>query len=109
MEKNDIDFEKPFRPFASIDYVDGGIAKQKVGEDGAGGFTLYALDEGQSLPETTATGKTLLQTVEAWAVVTVDGNEHILENGMCLLVPAGSRYAIRADVRFKMLIAEMRG
>lgn len=93
----------------AINYVDGGIAKQKIGEDGAGGFTLYALDEGQSLPETTATGKTLLQTVEAWAVVTVDGNEHILENGMCLLVPAGSRYAIRADVRFKMLIAEWRG
>lgn len=93
----------------AINYVDGGIAKQKIGEDGTGGFTLYALDEGQSLPETTASAETLIQTVEAWAVVTVDGNEHILENGVCLLVPAGSHYAIRADVRFKILIAEMCG
>ena len=73
-----------------------------------GTLTLFAFDRGQELSEHTAPFDALVQVLDGTASITIDGGEHQVGQGEAILMPAHRPHALRADVRFVMLLTMIR-
>ena len=91
-----------------VAYQEGSVVSRTLVEDRAGTVTLFAFDEGQGLSEHTAPYSALLHVLDGEALVTVAGNESRVAAGEAILLPAGKPHAVRAPVRFKMLLTMVR-
>ncbi len=91
-----------------VAYQDGSVVSRTVVEDKAGTITLFAFDAGEALSEHTAPYDALVQVVDGEAIVTVAGNENRVGAGEAILLPAGKPHALRAPVRFKMILTMIR-
>lgn len=79
------------------------VSKTLVKKD-TGTVTLFAFDAGQGLSEHTAPYDAMVQVVDGEATVFIDGNQHIVETGEFIIMPAGIPHALDAKKRFKMLL-----
>lgn len=91
-----------------VAYQEGSVVSRTLMEDRAGTVTLFAFDEGQGLSEHTAPYSALLSVLDGEALVTIAGNESRLTAGEAILLPAGKPHAIRAPMRFKMILTMIR-
>lgn len=91
-----------------VGYQDGSVVSRTLVDDRAGTVTLFAFDEGQGLSEHKAPFDALLHVLEGEALVTVAGTESRLAAGEAIILPAGKPHAVRAPVRFKMLLTMIR-
>ena len=73
-----------------------------------GNITLFAFDEGQALSEHTAPFDAVLQVIDGRAAITVAGKEYVVDSGEMIMMPANIPHAVRADVRFKMMLTMIR-
>ncbi len=87
-----------------IEYQDAAIVSRTLHKGGSGTVTLFAFDKGEALSEHTAPFEVLLQVTDGRAVVTVDGNATEVPAGSIIRLPANVPHAVRADVRFQMLL-----
>ena len=91
-----------------VAYQEGSVVSRTLVEDRAGTVTLFAFEEGQALSEHTAPYNALLHVLDGEALVTIAGNETRVAAGEAILLPAGKPHAVRASVRFKMLLTMVR-
>ena len=67
-------------------------------------LTLFAFARGQGLSEHTAPFDACVQIIEGAAQITVGGEEHRVEEGRMLIMPANVPHALQAQEPFKMLL-----
>jgi len=91
-----------------IDYQEGSVVSRQLVKKAAGNITLFAFDTGEGLSEHTAPYDALVQVLEGEATITIDGEPYALTGGQSILMPAGRPHALRADVRFKMVLTMIR-
>jgi quercetin dioxygenase-like cupin family protein len=74
----------------------------------AGNVTLFAFDEGQELSEHTSPYDALVHILDGEAQVFISGQLFSLREGDLIIMPAGQPHALKAPVRFKMLLTMIR-
>ena len=91
------DFKEPFIPARKVDYALQSLVSREV---------LH--NEGQALSEHTAPFDAVLQVIDGRAAITVAGKEYVVDSGEMIMMPANIPHAVRADVRFKMMLTMIR-
>ena len=91
-----------------VDYQEGSIVSRTLLKRAAGNVTLFAFDRGQELSEHTTPHDALLTCLEGSAEVYIQDEQHRLEFGDVILLPANVPHAVQASERFKMLLVMIR-
>jgi quercetin dioxygenase-like cupin family protein len=97
------------RPLAELAaYQEGAIVSRVLMKQPTGSVTLFAFDEGQELSEHTTPFNALVEVLDGQAEITIGGTPHRLGAGDVILMPATVPHALRAPVRFRMLLTMLR-
>ena len=88
-----------------IDYQAESIVSRMIIKGDTGSVTIFAFDTGQSLSEHTVAFDALLNVVEGEAVVTIGGEDNIVQAGKSIVMPKDISHSVRADSRFKMVLS----
>lgn len=97
-----------FVPGDLVDYQAGAIVSRTLIERDGGTVTVFALEEGQSISEHTAPHDALALIIDGTGTLVIDGEEFEIKAGESLVLPAERPHSVRADDRFKMLLAMIR-
>jgi quercetin dioxygenase-like cupin family protein len=68
-----------------------------------GNVTVLSIDSGEALTERTIPFDTFIQVIDGKAEIVVDDNSKFLETGQSMIIPAHSKYMMKANVRFKVI------
>lgn len=93
---------------ALVDYQDGSVVSRTIIERDTGTVTLFAFGAGQGLSEHTTPYDALVYVLDGVAEITIGGEEHAVEAGEMLIMPADIPHALHADEPFKMLLVMIR-
>jgi quercetin dioxygenase-like cupin family protein len=91
-----------------VSYQEGSVVSRILIRRDTGNVTLFAFDEGQELSEHTAPFDALVQVLEGKAAMVIGGKPFEVGAGEVILLPANRPHALRANVRFKMLLIMIR-
>ena len=89
-------------------YQEGSVVSRVLVRRSTGNVTLFAFDEGQELSEHTAPFDALVHVLEGKAEIAIAGKPFEVGAGEVILLPANRPHALRAIVRFKMLLIMIR-
>jgi quercetin dioxygenase-like cupin family protein len=87
-----------------VSYQEGQVVSRTLAQRSGVSLTLFAFEAGEGLSKHTASGDALVQVLEGRGKITLDEEEHVVEAGQSLVMPAGVPHALDADERFKMLL-----
>lgn len=99
---------EPFNLAAKVDYAPDSVVSSTLADNDAGTLTLFAFDAGQRLSTHSAPYAAIVQVIDGEAKITVDGEEHCVEAGEMLIMPADVPHAVEAEKRFKMVLTMFR-
>jgi quercetin dioxygenase-like cupin family protein len=91
-----------------VAYQEDSVVSRSLMKKETGTLTVFAFEAGQALSEHRAPFDALVQVLEGEAVIVISGKEHPVRAGEAILMPAQAPHAVRADVRFKMLLTMLR-
>jgi quercetin dioxygenase-like cupin family protein len=91
-----------------VDYQSGAVVSQTLVDSEAVTVTVFAFDEGERLSEHTAPHDAILQVVDGTARITVDDDDHEVDAGETIVLPADVPHAVDAATPFKMLLTMIR-
>ncbi len=91
-----------------IDYQSGSVVSKTILKSKTGTVTLFAFDRGEGLSEHTAPFDALVFLLDGKAEVTISGKSHNLNSGEMIILPANEPHALKAKVRFKMMLVMIR-
>ena len=91
-----------------VEYSSGSVVSKTVVDKKAGTLTLFAFDAGQGLSEHTAPYDAVVQVLDGEAEVVIGGASTTVKTGQMIVMPANVPHALRAVVRFKMLLTMIR-
>lgn len=91
-----------------IEYADDSVVSKTLLDKPIGTITLFAFDAGQRLSEHTAPFDAVVQIVDGQGIITIDGEDHSVETGQIVIMPANIPHAVRAENKFKMLLTMIR-
>ena len=89
-------------------YQEGAVVSRQITKADAGNVTLFAFDKDQGLSEHTAPFDALVHVLEGEAEVTISGQPFILGAGDAIIMPANEPHALKARMKFKMLLTMIR-
>ncbi len=99
--------ESKFKLEELIDYQEGAVVSRTILDKDSGTLTVFAFDEQQRLSEHTAPHDALLHVLDGKVKVTIGGEEHTINKGECIIMPAEIPHAVEALTRFKMFLIMM--
>ncbi len=88
-----------------VSYQDGAIVSKTLIKEKNGSVTIFAFDTGQELSEHTAPFDALVLVLNGEAQIIISGQAHHLTEGEAILMPANRPHAVKAEHRFKMMLA----
>jgi len=91
-----------------VDFQDDSVVSRTLMKKETGTLTVFAFEAGQALSEHRAPFDALVQVLEGEAVITISGKEYPVRAGEAILMPAQDPHAVKAKVRFKMLLTMLR-
>jgi len=83
--------------------ADSVVSKTLINRPG-GTVTLFSFDAGQGLSEHVAPFDAMVTILDGSAQITISGQEHHLEAGESIIMPAGKPHALKAEKPFKMML-----
>ena len=87
-----------------IGYQGGSIVSREIMSRPTGTVTLFAFDAGQGLSEHTAPFDAMVSVLDGKVEITISGNAYALKTGDVIVIPANQPHALKAVMRFKMLL-----
>lgn len=99
-----IEFEKALELGALVDYHEGQVVSRTLVQNDAVSVTLFAFDAGEEISSHKSGGDAMVTVLEGAARITIGGNQHQLDAGKSIVMPAGIAHAVAAEGRFKMLL-----
>lgn len=106
--KNTIPAGKVLELSRLVEYARGAVVSRTLVENDAGNITLFAFDEDQGLSEHTAPFDAFVQVVDGEGEFIVGGESSLVGEGRIIVMPANVPHAVRAGMRFKMLLTMLR-
>jgi quercetin dioxygenase-like cupin family protein len=92
----------------SIDYQEGAVVSRTLVKKSNGNVTLFAFDQGEGLSEHTTPFDALVQVLDGKAQITIGGVVYEVSAGEAVVMPADIPHALKAEVRFKMMLTMIR-
>lgn len=89
-------------------YETGAVVSRAVIKKPVGSVTVFAFDQGEGLSEHTSPFDALVHVLDGAAEVVIDGAPHLVKAGEFIILPAGKPHALKAAVRFKMMLVMIR-
>ena len=93
----------------AVSYSSGSVVSKALLDKKAGTLTLFAFDQGQGLSEHTAPFDAVAQILDCEAHLVIGGEDIYAKTGSLVVMPAHVPHAVRAEVKFKMLLIMIRG
>ena len=87
-----------------VAYQPGQVVSKTLAQNDAVSVTLFAFDKGEEISTHESGGDALVLCLDGEGRITVDGVEHILQEGESILMPARHPHAVFGQERFKMLL-----
>lgn len=87
-----------------IDYQGGAVVSRTIIDRNSGTVTLFAFDQDQGLSEHTAPFDALVNILDGEADIRISGNSIKAKSGEMVIMPANEPHALKATVRFKMML-----
>jgi quercetin dioxygenase-like cupin family protein len=103
MENPEIEKSKIFIIVEIIEYIPNSVVIKTIIKKTTGNVTVVSFDSGEALTEKISPFDTFIQVIDGKAEVVIDDKSHTLDVGQSIIIPAHSRNAIMANVRFKMI------
>lgn len=97
-----------FAPASSIEYSDHAVVSKIVLKKPNGQVTLFAFDAGEELSEHTTPFDALVQVADGTAEIIIAGTPYTVPAGSSIIMPGGVPHAVKANVRFKMLLTMLK-
>jgi quercetin dioxygenase-like cupin family protein len=88
-----------------VEYHDGSVVSRTLIDKPSGTLTLFSFDRGQGLSEHQTPFDAFVQIIDGSATILISGVAHELVSGQAIIMPANKPHAVRAQSRFKMLLA----
>lgn len=88
----------------AIAYQDGSVVSKEIIRKETGTISLFAFDEGQGLSEHTAPFEAFVNILDGEAEITIAGIPHTVSAGEFIILPANQPHALKAIMKFKMLL-----
>ena len=92
-----------------VEYQEGTIVSKTIINKDNGTVTIFAFDEEQELSEHTSPFDALLQVIEGKVEVSISGKKHYLTIGEMIIMPANKPHAVKASIKFKMMLYMIKG
>jgi len=86
-----------------LDYLPHAVVIKTLIRKTTGNVSLMAFDCGEILVGKVSPFDTLIQIIDGKAEVLIDDASCLLDTGQSIIIPAGARNTIKANVRFKAL------
>jgi quercetin dioxygenase-like cupin family protein len=86
------------------EYQAGAVVSHQITKAKGGNVTLFAFDEGQELSEHTAPYDAFVHILDGEVEINISGKYYLLKTGEGILMPANEPHAVKARVKFKMLL-----
>jgi quercetin dioxygenase-like cupin family protein len=93
-----------FRLSDHIVYAENSVVSKTIIKKESGTVTLFAFDKGQGLSPHVAPFDALVQIVDGECVFSIGEKKNAMQNGDCIILPAGEVHAVEAVTPFKMLL-----
>ncbi|MFZ4437635.1 MAG: cupin domain-containing protein [Syntrophales bacterium] len=87
-----------------VAYQDGSIVSKEIIKKTTGTVTIFAFDKDQGLSEHTAPFDALVQILDGEVEIIISGESHHLKEGEMIIMPAGKPHALKALMKFKMML-----
>uniref|UniRef100_A0AB33J6U0 Cupin domain-containing protein n=1 Tax=Prevotella sp. GTC17260 TaxID=3236796 RepID=A0AB33J6U0_9BACT len=100
---------KVFTVTSLVEYTEGGVVSKELVHNDVGSITLFSFDEGQRLSEHIAPYDAFIQVMEGEMELAVEGVRSVVREGESFIIPCGTRHAVYAVRKFKMLLTMIRG
>ena len=91
-----------------LQYQDGSIVSRVLLKNKGGTVTLFAFDVGEGLSEHTAPFDALVVVTDGEAEIEIAGESFRVKQGETIILPANRPHALRAAMKFKMLLIMIR-
>ncbi len=85
-------------------YQDGQIVSKTLIQNSAVSITLFAFAKGEEISTHESGGDAFVVCLDGTGKITIDGNEHILNEGDSIVMPAKHPHAVYGEDKFKMLL-----
>lgn len=93
----------------TVEVAPGAVVSRTLARSAGGNVTAFAFDRGQALAEHSAPFDALVHLLEGELVVIIAGEEHPLEPGEVIIMPADVPHAVRAPAPAKWLLVMLKG
>lgn len=87
-----------------VDILQGQVVSKTLAQNKAVSITVFAFDKGEEIGTHDSDGDAMVTVLEGTGMFTVDGKEHIVNEGETLIMPAKKPHAVFASEAFKMLL-----
>jgi quercetin dioxygenase-like cupin family protein len=91
-----------------VQYGEGAVVSRTLIKRPTGTITLFAFDAGQELSEHTTPFDAVVQVLDGEVMLTIGGQPVPAKAGETVIMPANIPHAVKATVRFKMLLTMIR-
>ena len=92
-----------------VEYQEGTIVSRTIINKDNGTVTIFAFDKDQALSEHTAPFDALLQVLDGKVEVLISCKKHYLTTGEMIIIPANEPHAVKAVIKFKMMLFMIKG
>ena len=89
---------------ALVEAGPGQVVSRTLAQNRAVSVTLFAFAQGEEISTHQSEGDAMVTVLEGTGKFTVDGEEHLVRAGQCLVMPAGKPHAVYGQEAFKMLL-----
>jgi quercetin dioxygenase-like cupin family protein len=106
----DLKMKEPFKAVTKelVDYQEGSVVSRTLIDKEMGTVTFFSFADGQGLSEHTSPYDAMVQIIEGKTSIKIAGEEHILNNGEMIIMPANKPHALKAIEPFKMMLTMIR-
>lgn len=87
-----------------VGYLSGQVVSKTLIQNQALGLTLFAMTRGEGISSHKSTGDAFIIILEGKCKVQIDDDTYQLNEGECIVMPAGHPHAVDAIDDFKMLL-----
>lgn len=87
-----------------IQYQNSQVVSKTLAQNEYVSLTLFAFEKGEEISTHESGGDAMVTVLDGVGRITIDGKEHILEQGQTIVMPAKTPHAVYGQERFKMLL-----
>lgn len=87
-----------------VSFQKGQVVSKTLAQNSALSITLFAFDKGEEISTHASGGDAFVTCLEGVGRITIDGTPYLLQEGECIVMPAGHPHAVYGEEAFKMLL-----